>query len=100
MTMLKVIGALVFAVLCGGACTSSRDQTGAGSATIFPVTESDNHRYLVDHQGVPFPILGRTAWFLVTQPKQGYAAFIDHTLSFGYNSIEMSAIVHDRRGNH
>lgn len=66
----------------------------------FPVRISSDNRYLVDHQSTPFPILGRTAWCIISQPLTGQHQFIDHTVSFGYNSIEVSAICHWKMGNH
>jgi len=49
---------------------------------------------------LPFPILGRTAWFVISQPVSDYKTFIDHTVSLGYNSIEIMGITHDPRANH
>ena len=34
----------------------------------FPVQYSADERYLVDQNGVPFPIMGRTAWFVTSLP--------------------------------
>lgn len=61
---------------------------------------SDDQRYLVDQQGVPFPILGRTAWFIVSQSEEGYKKFVANTLQHGYNAIEFSVITHWPMGNH
>ncbi len=36
----------------------------------FPLKISDDRRYLVDQNNKPFPILGRTAWFIVSQTVQ------------------------------
>jgi Protein of unknown function (DUF4038)/Putative collagen-binding domain of a collagenase len=66
----------------------------------FPLVTSANQRYLQDQNGVPFPILGRTAWFIPSLSESDYKLFIDDTLAKGYNAIEFSAITHDRRGNH
>ncbi len=66
----------------------------------FPVRTSSNGRYLVDHNNKPFPILGRTSWFIISQPLSGYQTYIDNTVSLGYNSIEMHVLDHDPRGNH
>jgi len=66
----------------------------------FPIRTSADGRYLVDKNNVPFPILGRTSWFVISQPVSGYQIFIDHTVSLGYNSIEMMGITHDPRANH
>lgn len=67
---------------------------------IFPLINSANHRFLQDQNGVPFPILGRTAWFLTSLSHGDYRQFIDDTVAKGYNAIEFNAINHDARGNH
>ena len=72
----------------------------AVSQVAFPLKISDNRRYLVDHNNVPFPILGRTAWFIVSQTKEHYQQFLENTLAKGYNSIELSVITHWAMGNH
>lgn len=68
--------------------------------TTFPLRISDDKRYLVDQQKKPFPILGRTAWFIISQPEKGYQQFIENTLSLGYNAIEFAVITHWPTGNH
>jgi Protein of unknown function (DUF4038)/Putative collagen-binding domain of a collagenase len=70
------------------------------SQSQFPVRISSDKRHLVDQQSKPFPILGRTAWCIISQPLTGQHQFIEHSVSFGYNSIEMSAICHWKMGNH
>ena len=69
------------------------------SQWVFPLRISADKRYLQDQHGKPFPILGRTAWCIISQSVSGQHAFIEHTKSFGYNAIEMSAICHWRLGN-
>ena len=66
----------------------------------FPLKISENKRYLSDQENKPFPILGRTAWCIISQPVNGQRKFLEHTKSFGYNAIEMAAICHWRTGNH
>ena len=66
----------------------------------FPLKISKDKRYLVDQANKPFPILGRTAWFIITQSDSGYEKFLYNTIEHGYNSIEMAAIVHWPMGNH
>jgi Protein of unknown function (DUF4038)/Putative collagen-binding domain of a collagenase len=66
----------------------------AGSQVSFPLKASATKRYLIDQRNIPFPILGRTAWCIVSQPVSSYQAFIENSLSHGYNSIEMSVICH------
>lgn len=70
------------------------------SQATFPVKISEDKRYLTDNQGKPFPILGRTAWFLLSQPENGYRHFLDNTLAHGHNAIEISALMHWPTGNH
>jgi hypothetical protein len=74
---------------------------GQSSSTVtFPLKASADNRYLVDQKVNPFPILGRTAWFMISQSVTDYKYFLDNTLAKGYNSIEMSMITHDPRGSH
>src|SRR6476620_7948146 len=72
----------------------------AAQAPVFPLKTSSNGRYLVDQNNKPFPVLGRTAWFVISQPVDGYKTFITNCVSHGYNSIEMHVLDHDPRGNH
>ena len=75
---------------------------GSGSisaAPAFPVQHSANHRYLVDQNGAPFPILGRTAWFITSLSVTDYRMFIDDTVAKGFNAIEFHVVNHDPRGN-
>lgn len=81
-------------ILLLAACTCAHTQTR------FPVSISSNHRYLVDANNKPFPILGRTAWFIISQPESNYKEFIANTLEHGHNAIEMSVITHWPIGNH
>src|SRR5687768_236120 len=66
----------------------------------FPLKRSANNRYLVDQNNTPFPILGRTAWFVISLSVSDYKTFISNTVSHGYNSIEMHVINHDPNANH
>lgn len=72
----------------------------APAQVAFPLKISENKRYLTDQHNKPFPILGRTAWCIISQPEKGQRMFLEHTKSFGYNAIEMAAICHWRSGNH
>ena len=72
---------------------------GVQAAPAFPVKYSADKRYLVDQAGTPFPILGRTAWFVVSVPVTDYKTFIDDTVARGYTAIEFHVINHDPRGN-
>lgn len=86
---ISLLGALLLGVLAGV----------AQAAPAFPVKYSANKRYLVDQTGVPFPILGRTAWFITSLSEADYLAFIDDTAARGYNAIEFHVVNHDPRGN-
>lgn len=66
----------------------------------FPVRISKDKRYLVDQRNKPFPILGRTAWFIISQPEKSYRQFVENTLAHGHNAIEFAAITHWPMGNH
>jgi Protein of unknown function (DUF4038)/Putative collagen-binding domain of a collagenase len=72
----------------------------ATQAIAFPVKYSADHRYLVDQSGAPFPIMGRTAWFVTSLTVADYHTFIDDTAARGYSAIELHVINHDPRGNH
>ena len=69
------------------------------SQVVFPLRVSDDKRYLVDNLNKPFPILGRTAWFIISQPEDGYKKFIANTLEHGHNAIEFAVITHWPTGN-
>src|SRR4029077_10738618 len=71
----------------------------AQAAPAFPVKYSADRRYLVDQNGVPFPIMGRTAWFVTSIPVADYRVFVDDTVARGYNAIEFHVINPDPRGN-
>ena len=72
----------------------------AHAQVSFPLRVSHDKRYLEDQRGKPFPILGRTAWFILSQPEKGYQQFVENTLSHGHNAIEFAAITHWPMGNH
>ena len=69
------------------------------AAPVFPVKYGANSRYLVDQNNVPFPILGRTSWFITSLSVADYQTFIDDTAARGHNSIELHVLSHDPRGN-
>ena len=69
-------------------------------AFAFPNTYSSNRRYLQDQRRSPFPILGRTAWFVIALTPADYQLFINDTVARGHNAIEMHVINHDPRGRH
>jgi hypothetical protein len=69
------------------------------AAPAFPVKYSANKRYLTDQTGAPFPILGRTAWFVTSLSVTDYRTFVDETVARGYTAIEFHVVNHDPRGN-
>lgn len=71
----------------------------ASSKVTFPLRVSDDQRYLVDQTNKPFPILGRTAWLIISQPQKGYKHFIKNTVAHGHNAIEFAVITHWPSGN-
>jgi hypothetical protein len=71
----------------------------SSTTSIFPIKLSTNSRTLLDNNNNPFPILGRTAWFLSSLSVADYKTFIDDSVAKGYNSIEIHVINHDPRGN-
>jgi hypothetical protein len=64
----------------------------------FPVSRSTDSRYLQDAAGAPFPIMGRTAWFITSLPQVDYQTFLDDTAAKGHTAIEFHVINHDPRG--
>lgn len=72
----------------------------ACAQVAFPLRVSDERRYLVDQANKPFPILGRTAWFIISQSEEGYKKFIENTVAHGHNAIEFAVITHWPTGNH
>jgi chitodextrinase len=91
---LRFVRAIALAILATLAAGS------VSAAPVFPVRHSANQRYLVDQNGTPFPIMGRTAWFLTSLSVADYQTFVDDTAARGYTAIEFHVINHDPRGNH
>jgi len=85
---------------CGGGSSSTSTSTTPTTLALpaFPLVDSVDHRYLQDQKGVPFPILGRTAWFITSLSDTDYKSFIDDTAAKGYNAIEFHVVNHDPRG--
>jgi hypothetical protein len=69
------------------------------AAPAFPVKYSADKRYLVDQNDVPFPIMGRAAWFVTSIPVADYRLFVDDTVARGFNAIEFYVLTHDPRAN-
>jgi hypothetical protein len=83
---------LCFAIAAALAASAARAQPA------FPVKYSSDSRHLVDQAGTPFPIMGRTAWFVISLNAIDYRTFVDDTASRGYNTIEFHVLNHDPRG--
>ena len=96
-----ILGLIACSVLgCdGGSPSHSTTPTSSSVHQVFPVVASNNHRYLQDQNGVPFPMMGRTAWFITSLSETDYKTFIDDTAGKGYNAIEFHVINHWPRGN-
>jgi hypothetical protein len=95
--VLSVLGITLGLFACGGGGGGSSLNSSVHVA--FPLTVPSNGRYLQDDNGVPFPILGRTAWFITSLSVADYKTFIDDTAAKGYNAIEFHVVNHDPRGN-
>ena len=94
--MIPCVFRIVLAIAWMGATTLAAAAPGVAA---FPVQYSADKRYLVDQNGVPFPIMGRTAWFITSLSVTDYQTFIDDTAARGYNAIELHVVNHDSRGN-
>ena len=68
-----------------------------GGVSAFPLSYSSDRRYLQDVHGAPFPLLGRTAWNVVSLPASDAATFLADTLSKGYDALEFAPIWRDSR---
>ncbi|HSQ91438.1 MAG TPA: DUF4038 domain-containing protein, partial [Nitrospiraceae bacterium] len=84
---------------CDGGSSSSAITAPSSTRPAFPLAVSANQRYLQDQNGVPVPILGRTAWFIVSLSETDYKMFIDDTAAKGYDAIELMVVTHWPRGN-
>lgn len=77
----------------------------SGMMTPFPVHPHSSGRYLVDHVGTPFPILGRVCWMITRLSQAAYEAVLDDTVAKGFNAIECkpplapSGFQYDSNGN-
>jgi len=99
-----ILGLIVFGFQgCGGGSSSPSTSTSSTPTAVtppaFPLVALGDKRYLQDQNAVPFPILGRTAWFITSLSETGYKIFIDDTVAKGYNAIEFHVVNHDPQGN-
>jgi len=54
------------------------------AATAFPVFYSSDKRFLQDANGKPFPILGRSVWFITSLLAADYGMVIDDSVARGF----------------
>lgn len=73
---------------------------GFAAASRFPVRPSDNARYLVDADNRPFPILGRSSWFMASLSAADQAHYLADCRAKFFNTVEFALIGHDPRGRH
>ena len=85
-------------IICG--LLGCGEESASPVLPAFPLVVSGNQRFLQGQTGVPFPILGRTAWFITSLTDAEVTTFIDDTVAKGYNAIEFHVVNHDPRGNH
>jgi hypothetical protein len=72
----------------------------AAEPSLFPVRPSDNARHLVDSAGNPFPLLGRSSWFMANLSMDDIRLYLDDCAARGVNTVEFAMIGHDPRGRH
>jgi len=64
-------------------------------AVHWPLRISSSGKYLEDQDGVPFPIIGDTAWSAIVMLNQSdLATYLNDRQSKGFNAIIMNAIEH------
>src|SRR5207245_11609657 len=68
------------------------------ATSIFPLSVAPGGRYLLDSYLRPLPILGRTAWFVLSLGVTDFQTFVDDTAAKGYDAIEFHVLNHDARG--
>jgi Protein of unknown function (DUF4038)/Putative collagen-binding domain of a collagenase len=67
----------------------------AGAGPVFPLRASDNGRYLVDRDGVPFRLNTEAAWFLSTQASASDVdTYLDDRRGRGFTACIVMAMVH------
>ncbi len=69
-------------------------------SVTFPLRPSDNARYLVDAANNPFPLLGRSSWFLALLSPADQDLYLADSARRGVNTVEFALIGHDPRGRH
>lgn len=71
-----------------GAVIAGRPVVSVGAPMVFPLSTDASGRFLVQDDGEPFPILGRTLWAIISLDQAAQRAVIDDTAAKGYNTIE------------
>ena len=66
----------------------------------FPIRPSGDGRVLVDAGGHPFPILGRSSWFMALLSPADREHYVADSRTRGFNAMELLLIGHDPRGRH
>ncbi len=74
--------------------------SSSGAEPVFPLHPSASGRYLVDQAGVPFPILGRSSWFIAGLSDKDLDLYMGDSLKRGFDAMEFILITHDPRGRH
>jgi hypothetical protein len=89
---MKVAIVILIATLVG--CASVRANPPPASPT-FPLRVSQNGRYLVDQQLVPFFVLGDSAWSLIAQLQpEDIRLYLRDRQQRGFNSLIVNLIEH------
>lgn len=69
--------------------------------SVFPLSASADKHTMVDAQGRPFALLGRTCWNIIARPKTGplgWQVLLDDSVTKNFTMIEMRAACHSGTG--
>jgi len=71
---------------------AAKAQSGGG---VTPLTVSENHRYLVDQNHVPYLLQGEAAWSLIVVPSdQEVEQYLKNRRDKGFNAVLVELIEH------
>lgn len=70
---------------------------GDAITSPFPIGPAASNRSMVNAGAQPWPLLGRTAWDVISLSVTNYQAFIANTLSYKWNLIECAIPFRDPR---
>lgn len=73
---------------------------GFAAPAKFPVRPAAGGRHLVDATGQPFPLLGRSSWFMAALSAADQELYLEDCARRGVNTVEFALIGHDPRGRH